>query len=89
MPSGGPFLAYENRLYPRARTWGALLAATGAPGIHFEDYPQLQGYELPEWSHMTLPEGERFTAALHRIVAGEFWGPDARPNAVPSAPAGR
>ena len=89
MPSGGPFLAYENRLYPRARTWDALLAATGAPGIHFEDYPQLQGYYLPEWSHMTLPEGERFTAALHQLVTQQFWGPGARPNAVPSAPAGR
>jgi len=73
MPSNGEFLAYENRLYPRARTWEALLAATGAPGIHFEDYPQLQGYYLPEWSHMTLAEGERFTAALYGIVMREFW----------------
>ena len=89
MPSGGPFLAYENRLYPRARTWEALLAATGAPGIHFEDYPQLQGYDLPEWSHMTLSEGERFTAALHQIIVGQFWGPDARPDAAPSGPAAR
>lgn len=88
MPSGGPFLAYEDRLYPRARTWEALLAATGAPGIHFEDYPQLQGYELPEWSHMTLPEGERFTAELHRIVMEQFWGPGLRPDAAPSEPAG-
>ena len=74
MPSNGEFLAYENRLYPRARTWEALLAATGAPGIHFEDYPQLRGYYLPEWSHMTLAEGERFTAALYGIVMREFWG---------------
>jgi hypothetical protein len=87
MPSAGEFLAYENRLYPRARTWEALLAATGAPGIHFEDYPQLQGYYLPEWSHMTLPEGERFTAALQQIVSEQFWGTDARPSAAPSGPA--
>jgi hypothetical protein len=86
MPSDGPFLAYENLLYPRARTWEALLAATRAPGIHFEDYPQLQGYYLPEWSHMPLAEGERFTAALHGIVMREFWG---RPGAAGmAAPAG-
>ena len=74
MPSSGEFLAFENRQYPRARTWDALLAATGAPGIYFEDYPQLQGYYLPEWSHMPRAEGERFTAALYGIVARDFWG---------------
>jgi hypothetical protein len=74
MPSSGEYLAYENRLYPRSRSWTALLAATGVPGIHFEDYPQLQGYYLPEWSHMTRSEGERFTAALFGIVERNFWG---------------
>jgi len=74
MPSDGEYLAYEDHEYPRARSWAALLAATGAPGIHFEDYPRLQGYYLPEWSHMTLAEGERFTAALYGIVMHDFWG---------------
>jgi hypothetical protein len=77
MPSAGEYLAYENREFPRARTWDALLAATGAPGIHFEDYPQLQGYYLPEWSHMTRSEAERFTTALYGIIAHDFWGPGA------------
>jgi hypothetical protein len=77
MPSAGEYLAYENRLFPRAKTWDALLVATGAPGIHFEDYPQLQGYYLPEWSHMTQSEGERFTAALYGVVERNFWGPKA------------
>ncbi len=88
MPSDGEFLAYENQMYPRARSWDRLLAATGAPGIHFEDYPQLQGYYLPEWSHMTLAEGERFTAALYEIVNREFWGQrPAAGTASPPAPA--
>jgi hypothetical protein len=73
MPSSGEYLAYENREFPRARTWTALLAATGAPGIHFEDYPELQGYQLPDWSHMTHSEAERFTAALYGVVARDFW----------------
>ena len=72
-PSSGEYLAFENREFPRARTWDALLAATGAPGIHFEDYPELQGYYLPEWSHMTRPEAERFTAALYGIIVRDFW----------------
>jgi hypothetical protein len=77
MPSVGPYLEYENRNFPRARTWDALLAATGAPGIHFEDYPQMQGYNLPEWSHMTRADAERFTAVLYGIIQHDFWGPNA------------
>jgi len=73
MPSSGEYLAYENRAFPRATTWTALLTATGAPGIHFEDYPELQGYELPDWSHMTHSEAERFTAALYGVVTRDFW----------------
>lgn len=77
MPSDGPYLAFEDRMFPRARSWNALLKATGAPGIHFEDYPQLQGYYLPEWSHMTRSEGERFTAELYGVIVRDFWGPAA------------
>jgi hypothetical protein len=78
MPSIGPYLQYENQNFPRARTWDALLAATGAPGIHFEDYPEMQGYNLPEWSHMTRAEAERFTAVLYRIIERDFWAQGAR-----------
>jgi hypothetical protein len=72
-PSAGPYLEFENRVYPRAKTWDALLAATGAPGIHFEDYPELQGFELPEWSHVAPSQTERFTEALYTIIARDFW----------------
>jgi len=89
MPSSGEFLAYEDHEYPRARSWTALLAASGAPGIYFEDYPQLQGYYLPEWSHMTRAEGERFTAALYGIVMREFWGPDSASGAPRATSAAR
>jgi hypothetical protein len=82
-PSAGEYLAYERRLFPRAQTWDALLAASGAPGIHFEDYPELQGYYLPEWSHMTRAEAERFTAALYGIIERNFWGPNAPAAANP------
>jgi len=85
-PSDGEYLTYENRLFPRAQTWGLLLAATGAPGLHFQDYPELQGYQLPEWSHMTRAEAERYTAALYGIIQRDFWGPKAA--AATAAPAG-
>jgi hypothetical protein len=77
LPSDGPFLAAENRNFPRAKTWDPLLAATGAPGIHFEDYPELQGFTLPEWSHVAYSQADRFTAALYGIIEREYWGPNA------------
>jgi hypothetical protein len=86
LPSSGAYLDYERRYFPRAQTWDALLAATGVPGIHFEDYPELQGYELPEWSHVTRAEGERLTAALYRIIQRDFWGAGATGSAAASKP---
>jgi hypothetical protein len=69
-PCAGPYLEFEERAFPRARTWDVLLARSGAPGIHFEDYPEMQGLNLPEWSHLWPPDSERFTEALFRAYQG-------------------
>lgn len=70
-PSAGDYLAFEQRVLPRERTWEPLLAATGAPGIHFEDYPSMQGLELPEWSHLSARDAERYTQALVQVLQRE------------------
>ncbi|MGE5182604.1 MAG: hypothetical protein ACM31C_11100 [Acidobacteriota bacterium] len=64
MPSAGDYYAHEQKYFPRAATWEPLLQKTGAPGLHFEDHAEMQGYYLPEWSHMSAPEAVRFTAAF-------------------------
>lgn len=71
-PSNGDYYAFEQKAMPRAHTWDVLLQRSGAPGIHFEDHPQLQGYELPEWSHLTAADARRFTAQLQPLVEREF-----------------
>jgi hypothetical protein len=71
-PSNGHYYAFEQKVLPRARTWDVLLRRTGAPGIHFEDYPQLQGYTQPEWSHLSASEATRFTAALVPIIQRQW-----------------
>ncbi len=63
-PSTDKYLSFENRTVPRERVWDPLLRETGAIGIHFEDHPSLQGYDLPEWSHLAAAETPRFTRAL-------------------------
>jgi hypothetical protein len=70
-PSDGEYLKYEDRDFARAKTWDVLLAQTGAPGIHFQDHPELQGYQLPEWSHVAASEKPRFTENLYRILERE------------------
>lgn len=67
-PVDGEYLQFENRDFPRAKTWDVLLARAGAPGIHFEDHPELQGLNLPEWSHLSAADAERFTEALCAIL---------------------
>jgi hypothetical protein len=90
LPSSGPYLAYENQHFPRAQTWEALLAATHAPGIYFQDYPQMQGYTLPEWSHMKRADAERFTAAFYGLIEENFWHAgsveDAQPPGTAASP---
>jgi hypothetical protein len=67
-PSAGQYLVFEDKLFPRAQTWDVLLARTGAPGVHFQDHPELQGLWLPEWSHLATRDAVRFTGALYRII---------------------
>jgi hypothetical protein len=75
-PSDGEFLAAENGGFPRERTWDVLLKLTAAPGIHFEDYPELQGLNLPEWSHLSAADAEVFTERLCAILQREHgWAP--------------
>jgi hypothetical protein len=82
MPSSGEYYAYEQAYFPRATTWDRLLRETGTPGIHFEDYPQLQGYELPEWSHASASEARRMTAQLAPLVEAAFLNGAAHPAAA-------
>jgi hypothetical protein len=72
LPSSGPYYEFEQQYFPRAQTWDVLLQHTGAPGIHFEDYPVLQGYTQPEWSHLSAQDAKRFTAQLAPLVVAKF-----------------
>jgi hypothetical protein len=67
-PSAEKYLAFEDKVFPRAKTWDVLLAKTGAPGVHFQDHPELQGFWLPEWSHLAARDAVRFTRSLYTII---------------------
>jgi hypothetical protein len=71
-PSDADYLAFEDRWFPRETTWNVLLEKTGVPGIHFEDYPAMQGLRLPEWSHLAAEDAGKYTAALQPEVERAF-----------------
>jgi hypothetical protein len=67
-PSAGMLFELEEQSFPRTETWDKLLEKTGVPGIHFKDCPDLQGFELPEWSHLRAEHTVPFTKALAKRV---------------------
>jgi len=70
-PSEGHYALSEPMYNPRAETWDVLIERTGALGIHWQDHEELQGYWLPEWSHMTGSEADRYTKALYHVIQRE------------------
>jgi hypothetical protein len=78
-PSEGAMWEAEKQLYPRKKYWDRLLAHTKTEGIYFEDYPALNSFYCPEWSHLT-PEGAvQFTEDLIPIVAQKTGWPLTQP----------
>ncbi|MFN0013821.1 MAG: hypothetical protein ACKVU2_04680 [Saprospiraceae bacterium] len=67
-PSSGVLYDLEEFEVPRKETWDRLLEITGVPGIHFEDHPELQGFELPEWSHLRAEHAPLYTRALAKLI---------------------
>ncbi|MBY0421485.1 MAG: hypothetical protein K2Q06_04215 [Parvularculaceae bacterium] len=71
-PYAGPWAAVEDNGFPRARFWDRLIRETDSLGIAWQDHPELQGYDLPEWSHLSAREAERYTRALAPIFYREY-----------------
>lgn len=71
-PFEGAYTGAENGGFPRERFWDRLVKETDSVGVSWHDYPALQGYALPEWSHLSASERTRYTRALVPIVYGEI-----------------
>jgi hypothetical protein len=63
-PHSGDLKKLEDRETPRAGIWDRLLRDTGAPGIYYEDYAELRGFNCPEWSHLSAGDSVEFSKRL-------------------------
>jgi hypothetical protein len=70
-PSEGHYAISEPMFNPRDKTWDVLIEQTGVLGVHWQDHVELQGFWLPEWSHMTGSEADRYTKALYHLIERE------------------
>jgi hypothetical protein len=63
-PHTGGLKELENTIMPRQKSWDPLLQMTRAPGIYYSDFPELSGFDCPEWSHLTAGDSVEFSKRL-------------------------
>jgi hypothetical protein len=68
-PSDGGVLMGEDMGLPRKDYWDVLVERSGLQAYYFKDYPTLsEGYQLPEWSHLSPASADKFTKELVKIL---------------------
>jgi hypothetical protein len=63
-PHSGELKKLEDRETPRTGIWDRVIKETGAPGIYYEDFPELSGFNCPEWSHLSAGDSVEFSKRL-------------------------
>ncbi len=71
-PSEGHYAISDPMYNPRAENWDVIIEQSGALGLHWQDHEEMQGYWLPEWSHMSGSEADRYTKALYHLIQREI-----------------
>ena len=63
-PHSGGLKEIEDKITPREQTWEPLLQMTHVPGIYYSDFPELSGFNCPEWSHLSAGDSVEFSKRL-------------------------
>ena len=63
-PHSGELKKIEDIATPRHGPWDRIIRESGAPGIYYSDYPELSGFDCPEWSHLSAADSVVFTQRL-------------------------
>jgi hypothetical protein len=63
-PNSGGLKELEDKIMPRQQSWDPLLEVTKSPGIYYSDFPDLSGFDCPEWSHLSAGDSVEFSKRL-------------------------
>jgi len=69
LPSAGAVLEYERELFPKEQFWKRMQRHIDARFVHFEDYPELEGYLSADGSHIAAGKATAFTEQLATVLA--------------------
>ena len=61
----------ELKSFPREKFWDKLLSVTNCKGVFFLDYPAIDHFICPEFSHLDLSGAKIYTENLVEILANE------------------
>jgi hypothetical protein len=68
MPVDEEHWAEVEHKYPRKRWWDRIGPEAGVDTVHFMDHPELQGFRLPDSSHLDASERDEFTRRLLGVL---------------------
>ena len=68
LPSEGAVLDFERQHFPKDRFWGQMQRYLNAQFIHFEDYPELEGFLSTDGSHIAAEKAGEFTERLALVL---------------------
>lgn len=68
LPSEGKVLAFERQHFPQEKFWNVMKQNINARFIHFEDYPELNGYLSVDGSHIDASRANAFTKQFAEVL---------------------
>lgn len=72
-PASGLFWETEKKTHPRNLYWDRLASFVAVPAIHFEDYPELSGFNCPDYSHLAPKDARIFTEKFIDLLKQKGW----------------
>lgn len=75
LPTSGGLWEFQQDVYNKTKYWDHFAAMTTAETYHFKDYPELSGFECPDWSHLNYEDAVKFTDALGAILSSSASAP--------------
>ena len=68
MPTDKGHWQLDEQYYPKSSYWDVIQGLEGLQSIHFNDYPLLSNFELPDSSHLDAKDAPVFTTALLNVI---------------------